>query len=103
MKPLANQTGRRLPIGIRTIEESITEEYTPPQQQESPTSPEIKTTPEELTSLNIPAQAPTLPVGPAPSPVIQTASASLPQTTPNLGRLIGLGMQLCFQTIQPRL
>ena len=36
-------------------------------------------------SLNIPAQAPTLPVGPAPCPVIQTASASLPQTTPQSG------------------
>ena len=35
-------------------------------------------------SLNIPAQAPTLNVGPAPSP-IQTASASLPQTTPQSG------------------
>ena len=84
IKPLANQTGRRLPIGIRATEESITEEYTPPQ-QESPTSPEIKTTPEELTSLNIPARVPTPNVGPAPSPVIQTASASLPQTTPQSG------------------
>ena len=79
MKPLANQTGRRLPIGVRAIEESITEDYTPPQEQESPTSPKIETLPNnEEASLNIPAQVPTLPVGPAPSPVIQQASANPP-------------------------
>jgi len=82
VSPLARQVGRRIPIGGIYLRD---EEMELPQQQESPTSPEIKTTPEELTSLNIPAQAPTLPVGPAPSPVIQTASASLPQTTPQSG------------------
>ncbi len=45
----------------------------------------IPTFEDEEASLNIPAEAPTLNVGPAPSPVIQTASASLPQTTPQSG------------------
>ena len=82
VSPLARQVGRRIPIGGIYLRD---EEMELPQQQESPTSPEIKTAPEELTSLNIPAEAPTLNVGPAPSPVIQTASASLPQTTPQSG------------------
>ena len=40
---------------------------------------------DEEASLNIPTQAPPLPVGPAPSPSFQLASASLPQTTPQSG------------------
>ena len=41
--------------------------------------------PDEEASLNIPTPAPTLNVGPAPSPSFQLASASLPQTTPQSG------------------
>ena len=57
------------------LEQEVPGSGDPPEQQVN----------DEEAFLNIPAQAPTLNVGPAPSPVIQTASASLPQTTPQSG------------------
>ena len=66
-------TGRRgIPTITRETEELIVDEEP------------VLVPNDEGASLNIPAQVPTLPVGPAPSP-IQTASASLPQTTPQSG------------------
>ena len=50
-----------------------------------PPEPVVTAPTDEEASLNIPAQAPTLPVGTAPSPSFQLASASLPQTTPQSG------------------
>lgn len=75
IKPMANQIGRRFPIGIRATEEAITEEYEPPQEQPQPTSPQVLPLPDKEASLNIPAQVPTLNAGPAPS-LIQQASAT---------------------------
>jgi hypothetical protein len=76
--PMARQVGRRVPYGVIAGEKAISEEYSPP-----PEVPVLVPNDEEA-SLNIPAEAPTPNVGPAPSP-IQTASASLPQTTPQSG------------------
>jgi len=70
---VTNTARRGLPTITRETEEMIVDE-----------EPVLLPTDEEA-SLNIPAEAPTLNVGPAPSPVIQTASASLPQTTPQSG------------------
>tara|TARA_R100000482_G_scaffold116312_1_gene59494 strand:- start:207 stop:1067 length:861 start_codon:yes stop_codon:yes gene_type:complete len=50
-----------------------------------PPEPVVTEPPDEEASLNIPTPAPTLNVGPAPSPSFQLASASLPQTTPQSG------------------
>jgi hypothetical protein len=63
---------RGIPSGVREADEAIEAEPIP-------------TFEDEEASLNIPTRAPTPNVGPAPSPVIQTASASLPQTTPQSG------------------
>ena len=63
---------RGVPSIVRETEEAIEAEPIP-------------TFEDEEASLNIPARVPTPNVGPAPSPVIQTASASLPQTTPQSG------------------
>ncbi len=70
--PMARQVGRRVPYGVIAGEKAISEEYSPP-----PEVPVLVPNDEEA-ALNIPAQVPTLPVGPAPSPVIQTASANPP-------------------------
>ena len=50
-----------------------------------PPEPVVTEPPDKEASLNIPTSAPTLNVGPAPSPSFQLASASLPQTTPQSG------------------
>ena len=59
--------------------------FDPMQPNVEPPEPVVTAPTDEEASLNIPAQAPTLPVGTAPSPSFQLASASLPQTTPQSG------------------
>ena len=77
-EPLARQTGRRLPIGIRP---AIEEEYTPPEPQNRPMNLQQNLPPNnQQGALNPPVQTPTQNSGPALGPVnpppaaVQTAS-----------------------------
>jgi hypothetical protein len=76
-EPLARQTGRRLPIGIRP---AIEEEYTPPEPQNRPMNlPQNMPPNNQQGALNPPVQTPTQNSGPALGPVnppaaVQTAS-----------------------------
>ena len=77
-EPLARQTGRRLPIGIRPV---IEEEYTPPEPQNRPMNLQQNLPPNnQQGALNPPVQTPTQNSGPALGPVnpppaaVQTAS-----------------------------
>ena len=77
-EPLARQTGRRLPIGIRP---TIEEEYTPPEPQNRPMNLQQNLPPNnQQGALNPPVQTPTQNSGPALGPVnpppaaVQTAS-----------------------------
>ena len=76
-RKLFNVSQQMIPFVIREAAEEIDVQ---PEQEEEVVIPN-----DQGASLNIPAQAPTLPVGPAPSPSFQLASASLPQTTPQSG------------------
>ncbi len=69
-RKLFNATQQMIPFIIREGAEEIDIQ---PEENEEVIVPN-----DEEASLNIPAQVPTLPVGPAPSPVIQTASANSP-------------------------
>jgi hypothetical protein len=84
MAPLARQGGRRLPIGIRAIDEDLTEEYEAPEQPTPPPAPVRQPTlppANQQGALVPPAQTPTQGGGAAPSPV-QAASAA-PRPTPS--------------------
>jgi len=81
--PLARQTGRRLPIGIRAVDEELTEEYEAPEQAAPPPPPVRQQTlppPNQQGALVPPAQLPTQGGGAAPSPVQQASAA--PQRPP---------------------
>ena len=75
-RKLFNVGQQMIPFVIREAAEEIDVQ---PEQEEEVVLPN-----DQGASLNIPARVPTPNVGPAPSP-IQTASASLPQTTPQSG------------------
>jgi hypothetical protein len=84
MAPLARQGGRRLPIGIRAIDEDLTEEYEAPEQPTPPPAPVRQPTlppANQQGALVPPARLPTQGGGAAPSPV-QAASAA-PRPTPS--------------------
>jgi len=82
--PLARQTGRRLPLGIRAVDEDLTEEYEAPEQAAPPPPPVRQPTlppANQQGALVPPAQLPTQGSGAAPSPT-QFASAT-PQSPPS--------------------
>jgi hypothetical protein len=84
--PLARQTGRRLPLGIRAVDEALTEEYEAPEQAAPPPPPAPVRQPtlppaNQQGALVPPAQLPTQGSGAAPSPT-QFASAT-PQSPPS--------------------
>lgn len=82
--PLARQTGRRLPIGLRATDEAITEEYEAPEQAAPPPPPVRQPTlppANQQGALVPPARLPTQGSGAAPSPT-QFASAT-PQSPPS--------------------
>jgi hypothetical protein len=81
--PLARQTGRRLPIGIRAVDEDLTEEYEAPEQAAPPPPPVRQPTLPPVNqqgALVPPARLPTQGSGAAPSPVQQASAA--PQRPP---------------------
>jgi len=88
--PLARQTGRRLPIGIRAVDEELTEEYEAPEQaapplprrrpDDLPVRQQTLPPPNQRGELVPPAQLPTQGGGAAPSPVQQASAA--PQRPP---------------------
>lgn len=84
--PLARQTGRRLPIGIRAVDEEVRQEYqdeTPPPPRVAPPPPLRPNLPSAPPQAAIvpPARLPTQGGGAAPSPMQQVAAA--PRPTPS--------------------
>ena len=71
LSPLAKQTGRRIPIGIRATEERITEEYKPTEEEVAPTPP-----------VNIPPVSDASPAMNAVRPALPTVAQASPPPTP---------------------
>jgi hypothetical protein len=81
--PLARQTARRLPIGIRAVDKELTGEYEAPEQAAPPPPPVRQPTlppANQQGALVPPVQTPTLDRGAAPRPVQQASAA--PQRPP---------------------
>ena len=75
-EPLARQTGRRIPLGVRP---EIEEEYTPPEPENRPMNlPQNLPSNNQQGAFNPSAQTPTLSSGPALSPVQQQPAAVQP-------------------------
>ena len=88
--PLARQTGRRLPIGIRAVDEEVRQEYedeTPPPPRVAPPPPLRPNVPSAPPQAAIvpPARLPTQGGGAAPSPMQQVAAAPRPTPSTHTG------------------
>jgi hypothetical protein len=85
--PLARQTGRRLPLGIRAVDEDLTEEYEAPEQPTPPPAPVRQPTlppANQQGALVPPARLPTQGSGAAPSPTqFAPATPQSPPSTPS--------------------